>query len=138
MLTGGASTTYGADAVAGVVNFKMMDDFEGIQINTQFSQYRHDNDGNVVASAADAAGQPYATGSGSDGDITDLTMIMGANFDGGRGNATAFVTYREIEGVTQAPTQVLQLAVQGPLTTKKGAACSLCSLEKAQKEKGFL
>ena len=102
VLTGGASTTYGADAVAGVVNFKLMDDFEGIQINTQFSQYRHDNSGGIVADAAEAAGQPYASGSGTDGDITDLTLIMGANFDGGRGNATAFATYREIEGVTQA------------------------------------
>src|SRR4051794_28494019 len=29
VLTGGASSTYGSDAVAGVVNFVMMDDFQG-------------------------------------------------------------------------------------------------------------
>ena len=80
VLTGGASTTYGADAVAGVVNFKLMDDFEGIQINTQFSQYRHDNSGGIVADAAEARGAPLCLGLGDDGDITDLTLIMGANW----------------------------------------------------------
>ena len=101
VLTGGASSTYGADAVAGVVNFIMKDDFEGVQIDAQFSQNRHDNSGNVVAAAAEAAGQPFATGTSSDGEISDFTVIMGGNFENGRGNATAFATYREIEGVTQ-------------------------------------
>lgn len=101
VLTGGASSTYGADAVAGVVNFIMMDDFEGISLDYQFSQYRHDNSGGIVARAAAAADQPFPTGSEMDGDISDFTFIMGSNFDNGRGNATAFVTFRDIEGVTQ-------------------------------------
>ena len=33
VLTGGASAVYGADAVAGVVNFILKDDFEGVQLN---------------------------------------------------------------------------------------------------------
>ena len=33
VLTGGASSTYGSDAVAGVVNFIMVDDFEGVRID---------------------------------------------------------------------------------------------------------
>ena len=101
VLTGGASTAYGADAVAGVVNFLMVDDFEGIQINTQFSQFRHDNSGGIVADAAEAGGYPYAKGSDMDGDISEITFLMGSNFGGDRGNATLFATYREIEGVTQ-------------------------------------
>ena len=32
VLTGGASSTYGADAVGGVVNFKLNDHFEGVKI----------------------------------------------------------------------------------------------------------
>jgi len=102
VLTGGASSTYGADAVAGVVNFVMMDDFEGIKIDFQAGQFRADNDGGFIADAAERAGQPFATGTATDGDQYDLTMIMGGNFDNGRGNATAFMTYRDIEGVTQA------------------------------------
>uniref|UniRef100_UPI003F6D81F8 TonB-dependent receptor plug domain-containing protein n=1 Tax=Congregibacter sp. TaxID=2744308 RepID=UPI003F6D81F8 len=101
VLTGGASSTYGADAVAGVVNFIMMDDFEGIKIDFQAGQFRADNDGSPVGRAAERAGQPFATGTATDGDQYDMTMIMGGNFDNGRGNATAFVTYRDIEGVTQ-------------------------------------
>ena len=44
VLTGGSSATYGADAVAGVVNFLMVDDFEGVKLDYQFSQYQHNND----------------------------------------------------------------------------------------------
>ena len=36
VITGGASAVYGADAVSGVVNFIMRDDFEGIQIDTHW------------------------------------------------------------------------------------------------------
>lgn len=37
LLTGGASATYGSDAVAGVVNFIMKDDFEGVKVDYQHS-----------------------------------------------------------------------------------------------------
>ena len=43
VLTGGSSATYGADAVAGVINFLMVDDFEGVKLDYQFSQYQHGN-----------------------------------------------------------------------------------------------
>ena len=36
VLTGGASAVYGADAVAGVVNFILKDDFEGVQLNAGY------------------------------------------------------------------------------------------------------
>jgi outer membrane receptor protein involved in Fe transport len=36
VLTGGAAAVYGADAVAGVVNFIINDDFEGIQVNANY------------------------------------------------------------------------------------------------------
>ncbi|MEE4278758.1 MAG: TonB-dependent receptor [Halieaceae bacterium] len=101
VLTGGASSTYGADAVAGVVNFIMMDDFEGIKLDYQYSQNRHDNSASDVQRAAEIAGQPFATGTANDGQISDMTLILGGNFDNGRGNMTAFTTYREIEGVEQ-------------------------------------
>ena len=105
VLTGGASSTYGADAVAGVVNFIMMDDFEGIKIDYQYSQYRHDNDsgsvGATVRQGAIDANLPFPTGTVNDGAISDFTAIMGGNFDNGRGNMTAFATYREIESVVQ-------------------------------------
>ena len=44
VLTGGASAVYGSDAIAGVVNFIMKKDFEGVQIDGQYSLYQHNND----------------------------------------------------------------------------------------------
>ena len=44
ILTGGASAVYGSDAVAGVVNFIMKKDFEGVQVTSQYSFYWHEND----------------------------------------------------------------------------------------------
>ena len=39
VVTGGASAVYGTDAVAGVVNFILKDDFEGFDIHTQFGAH---------------------------------------------------------------------------------------------------
>ena len=44
ILTGGASAVYGSDAVAGVVNFIMKKDFEGVQLDAQYGFYQHKND----------------------------------------------------------------------------------------------
>lgn len=41
VLTGGASATYGSDAIAGVVNFVMKRDFEGLQIDGNWGVYQH-------------------------------------------------------------------------------------------------
>ena len=43
VLTGGASSVYGADAVAGVVNFIMDTNFKGLRIDAQASTFMHDN-----------------------------------------------------------------------------------------------
>ncbi|HEX6740478.1 MAG TPA: TonB-dependent receptor plug domain-containing protein, partial [Sphingomicrobium sp.] len=44
VLTGGASSVYGADAVAGVVNFIMDTNFRGLRIDAQASTFMHYND----------------------------------------------------------------------------------------------
>lgn len=64
-LTGGASSIYGADAVTGVVNFILRDDFEGVEANVQ-SGISSEGDGWRI-----------------NGDLT-----WGANFADGRGNIT--------------------------------------------------
>ena len=43
VLTGGASSVYGSDAVSGVVNFVMDTDLEGVRIDGQYSFYQHNN-----------------------------------------------------------------------------------------------
>src|SRR3569623_1495615 len=44
VVTGGASAVYGSDAIAGVVNFIMKKDFEGLRLDSQYSIYQHNND----------------------------------------------------------------------------------------------
>ncbi len=101
VLTGGASATYGSDAVAGVVNFLMKDDFEGLRLDYQFSQYNHNNRSSRWQGIVEDAGYPAADGSNSDGDTSYASLIIGGNFDEGRGNVTAYATYRDIGAVWQ-------------------------------------
>ncbi len=77
-LTGAAVTTYGADAITGVVNFITRRDFAGVEIAAS-EQITERGDGNYVRA--------------------DLTL--GANFDDGRGNATLSVGYQQSDPVYQ-------------------------------------
>lgn len=77
-LTGGASTTYGADAVSGVVNFVTRGDFSGMELSLG-EKITQRGDGNYFR-----------------GDLT-----VGANFDDGRGNATLSIGYQNSDPVYQ-------------------------------------
>ena len=74
VLTGGASAVYGADAVAGVVNFIMKKDFEGVKIDAQWSTYQHsqhnDSVAAIVAAKAKSSSQPGQFALPKD-DVTD-------------------------------------------------------------------
>ena len=94
VLTGGASATYGSDAVAGVVNFLMVDDFEGVMLDYQFSQHVHDNDNGDIQRIIRDHGYPVPANTVADGDINNVSLIIGGDFGGGRGNVTAYGTYR--------------------------------------------
>ena len=108
VLTGGASSTYGADAVAGVVNFVMDTDFEGLKLDGTWSIYQHDNrDANLIGGQTmrgilTAKGFPYPTGSSTDGRSVDGTAAFGAGFDDGRGHVVAYFGYRKINPVLGA------------------------------------
>src|SRR4029077_13690653 len=50
VLTGGASAVYGADAVAGVVNFVLQTHFQGVKIDGEYSFNNHSNDNELYKS----------------------------------------------------------------------------------------
>ncbi|SNT17488.1 TonB-dependent receptor domain-containing protein [Sphingopyxis indica] len=103
VLTGGASSVYGADAVAGVVNFVMDTDFEGFKLDTQYSLYNHDNrNKSKFTDPLDASGNGYPRGMSTNGGTFDATLAFGAGFDDGRGHVSAYVGYRKINPVNQA------------------------------------
>ncbi|MCW3846274.1 TonB-dependent receptor [Sphingomonas sp. LB-2] len=102
VLTGGASSVYGADAVGGVVNFIMDTDFTGFRIDSQYSFYQHNNRSKTgIRNALTARGFTYPDGSVTDGGTTDTTATIGASFDDGRGHVVGYVGYRKINAVTQ-------------------------------------
>lgn len=79
VVTGGASAVYGSDAVAGVVNFILKDDFEGVQLD--------------VSNELSAAGW--------DANIFQAALTLGGNFADGRGNAIMSVSYTNREALFQ-------------------------------------
>ncbi|MGW8706115.1 TonB-dependent receptor domain-containing protein [Brevundimonas sp. NPDC055814] len=79
VVTGGASAVYGSDAVAGVVNFVLKDNYEGAELSATYG-------------ASFDGMQPEVS----------LTGLFGGNFADGRGNLTAYASYYSREGVSQA------------------------------------
>lgn len=102
LLTGGASSVYGADAVGGVANFIMDNTFTGIRIDAQASGFMHNNDTNDDILAANAArGFRPPSGLSVNGGARDIALIAGAAFDDGRGHAQAYATTRRQNPVLQ-------------------------------------
>jgi outer membrane receptor protein involved in Fe transport len=100
VLTGGASSVYGADAVGGVVNFIMNTRFEGVKIEANYTFNSHEND-NPVADVVRDAGFELPDSSVSSGYARDFSFVLGSNFADDRGNATFYATYRDVEAVMQ-------------------------------------
>ena len=101
VLTGGASATYGADAVAGVVNF-VTRKMNGIEIRAGYSGYRHDNSDGYSQGLLDKRGFDYPSGTeGPDGENNQIDLAMGSDFADGKGNATFYATWREQDELRQ-------------------------------------
>lgn len=114
VLTGGASSVYGADAVSGVVNFLMDTDFEGIRIDGQYSLYQHGNDArDSILTALNLQNFGFPTGNAADGGTFDFTLAMGVGFDDGRGHITVYAGYRDIGAVLQGKRDYSACALDG-------------------------
>ncbi|MEP6343433.1 MAG: TonB-dependent receptor [Maricaulaceae bacterium] len=88
VLTGGASSVYGADAVAGVVNFILDDDFEGFESNVGYS----------ITDEGDAG-------------LFNLSATIGANFDDDRGNVVLDVSYANRDSLFQGDRDFSEVAL---------------------------
>jgi iron complex outermembrane recepter protein len=72
VVTGGASATYGSDALGGVVNFILKKNFEGVELSSQ-----------------------YGVTSRGDSQLWTIGGVVGGNFADDRGNATLAVSYTD-------------------------------------------
>ncbi len=91
VITGGASSVYGADAVAGVVNFILKKDFEGATINAQYGGMQN----------------------GRAGEST-LSSLFGANFSDGRGNVMMGFEYADRNSVDRKYTDFYLEGLRDP------------------------
>lgn len=87
IFTGGASTVYGADAIAGVINFITKRNFAGIEANAQ-----------------------YGITERGDGANYRLDLTTGANFADGRGNAVISLNYTQSDAVVAGEREFGQIA----------------------------
>jgi outer membrane receptor protein involved in Fe transport len=78
-ITGGASSTYGSDAVAGVLNFLLNDDFEGVQVDLQYGETDR-----------------------NDGGTDSVSLTVGGDIADGRGNAVVSFSYSHREAIFNA------------------------------------
>ena len=99
VLTGGASAVYGADAVAGVVNFVLNTKFEGVKVDMNYGFGQHKNDDQSLLGYLAAKNQPLPPGNVNIGHTKDVSFLAGANFADGRGNATVYATYLNAQPV---------------------------------------
>ncbi|MBB3870713.1 TonB-dependent receptor plug domain-containing protein [Brevundimonas mediterranea] len=104
VLTGGASAVYGSDAIAGVVNFILKKDFEGLELTAQYGQYLHHNDydgpGNLRSVIEGRGATNPSQFKLPDDDVQtgfsrEITAIMGVSSPDGKGNITAYAGYRK-------------------------------------------
>jgi outer membrane receptor protein involved in Fe transport len=102
VLTGGASTVYGSDALAGVVNFIMDTNFSGVRGGLQYSVYNHDNNNDTARRINEEVGFEVPTGMITDGDAINANVALGGSFADGKGHAVAYIDYRTIDSLTKA------------------------------------
>ncbi len=122
VLTGGASSAYGADAVAGVVNFVLDTEFEGFRGEVLWNGYQHNNSNDLAQQINAARGYTAPTGSAWDQGGYTFNFAVGGKFgDGDKGHASAFVDYRDVSAITKDARDYTNCSVQSLGAT--GPAC---------------
>jgi iron complex outermembrane receptor protein len=96
-ITGGASAVYGADALAGVVNFVLKKDFEGVDMDIQTGMTQE-----------------------GDGNETRFTTLLGVNGESGNSNVMMGVEWYKREAVFQEDRQFYRDAWADPKNESGG------------------
>jgi iron complex outermembrane recepter protein len=99
VVTGGASAVYGSDAIAGVVNFVLRKNFQGVEIDGQYGFNDHGNHDSAIQAFEQASGIGPPTGTTTNGYRRDFSIILGTNTPDGTGNVTGYFEYHHQDGV---------------------------------------
>src|SRR3954469_7357045 len=102
VLTGGASSVYGSDAVSGVINFILDTKIDGLRVDAQTTFYQHDGSTRAdVRQALTDFGARFPTGNLVNGANRDINAAFGTGFLDGRGHVTVYGGYRKLSRITQ-------------------------------------
>ena len=99
VLTGGASSIYGSDAISGVVNFVIDTDYTGAKLETEYGLNDASNSNRFVQGIESASGIQPRTGGLFDGRNIDLTGVLGKDLFGGDGHVVAYAGYRRTAAI---------------------------------------
>ncbi|SDF43896.1 TonB dependent receptor [Sphingomonas carotinifaciens] len=121
VLSGGASSVYGSDAVAGVVNFILRPSFEGVRLDANYSFYNHNNRDTLVSPIARNNSFTSPRGLTNDGGRSDITLTAGKKLFGDALSLMGFVNYRQADVVdysarSSSPCQLVENGKDGPLS----------------------
>jgi len=99
ILTGGASSIYGSDAISGVVNFVMDTEFTGAKLETEYGLNRGSNNSTDLQNIERMSGINPRTGTVYDGRNADITGVFGTDLFGGDAHIVGYAGYRHSQGV---------------------------------------
>ena len=112
VLTGGATSVYGSDAVAGVVNFILDEDFEGFKASATHSFYQHKNDNTALRELVSGYGYALADNDITVGDTTKVSFAFGGDINNGRGHITAYVEKKDTDPILQGDFDISACALR--------------------------
>ncbi|HEY0745843.1 MAG TPA: TonB-dependent receptor [Steroidobacteraceae bacterium] len=128
VVTGGASSTYGSDAIAGVINFIMKKNFEGLEISGQVGENWHSQHSTFTQGLERQDGITPPTGDIHDGKNKSFDIIFGSSLAEGKGNVTAYFTYLQADPVPSGNRDFgacqLNASPNAAGTAFTGASCS--------------
>ena len=112
ILTGGASSAYGADAVAGVVNFVLDTEFEGVRGAVSWNGYQHNNRNDLAQEINTLRGYTAPSGSTFNNGGENFNLAVGGKIGGGKGHASAYIDYRDISDIWKDARDYTNCSVQ--------------------------
>ena len=113
VLTGGATSVYGSDAVAGVVNFILDDEFEGFKASYTHSFYQHKNDNGKLRDLVRSYDYEVADGNVTTGNTDKIAVAFGGSVFEGRGHITGFVERTDTQPILQGDYDISACALSG-------------------------
>jgi len=123
VLTGGASSVYGSDAVSGVINFILDTHIEGLRLDAQTSIYQHDNRNADARSLLIAAGDPFPQGNTVDAANRNVDAAFGKSFLDGRGHVALYGGYRKLSAITQDERDYSACTIEADARKPDGRFC---------------